>query len=109
MFGKSKRRRRAEQLVEQLLALKDEGLDAARTGKRRAKVRTRKTVRKARHEAAAARARAADEARAARRKAVKVGDNISDMVGAHPAATIGGALALAIAVGAGATFWLRRD
>ncbi len=106
---KSKRRRQAEELVARLLEWQDEGLDAARRGRRRAKSGARKAARTVRHDAAAARKATIRDAKIARRKAVRVGDNVSDLVQAHPGAAIGGALALAVALGAGATVWARRS
>ena len=105
---KSKRRRQAEEFVERLLEWQDEGRGAARRGRGKAGRGARKVLKTARHDAAAAREATLREARVVRREAARAGDNVSDLVQSHPGAAIGGALALAVVLGAGVTLWARR-
>ena len=51
--------------------------------------------------------RAVADTRIAEARTARLGSNISEMVRENPAASIGGALALAVAIGAGTTWWMR--
>lgn len=126
---KSKRRRQAEQAVARAYDLRD-GLTEQLSKKRKALRDTSdRAIRTAKSDARAVKKRAGEDAQAAKRtslrsarrakakaataarvaevKTARVSSNIAEMVRENPAVSIGGALALAIAIGAGTTYWMR--
>lgn len=126
---KSKRRRQAERAVARAYDLRD-GV-AERVAKKRQTLRDSSdhAIRTVKSDARSLKKRAGEDAQAARRaslksarfvkskastaahvaevKAARVSSNIAEMVRENPAASIGGALAIAIAIGAGTTYWMR--
>lgn len=105
---KSKRRRQAERAVTRALTLRDEAAETFDHGHRVARVRAKSSVKAIRAESRELKRAAERQARAARKTTVRTGGHIAEMVQRNPAATVGGALALAVAVGAGVTYWTRR-
>ena len=126
---KSKRRRQAERAVARAFEMRDEAADrlshgrrdlrrSAKSFARTAKADARSLKRSALEDAHAAKraslktarrvkSRAVANAHAAEAETARVGSNIAEMVRENPAASIGGALALAVAIGAGTTYWMR--
>lgn len=117
---KSRRRRKAEEVVGRAYRLRDDVLDGIERGQRRIRSNAKRSAkalkRDAKHLKAAtkrdvrrAKIVAERNARLGRRETVRVAGNIEQMVRDNPGATLGGALALAVAIGASATFWAKRD
>ena len=105
---KSKRRRQAEDVVSRALELLDDAGESVDRGRRVARVKAKSSAKALRLEGRDAKRLVEKRARKAKRTAVRTGGNVADLVSDNPAATIGGALALAVAVGAGVTYWSRR-
>ena len=126
---KSKRRRQAERAVRRAYELRDDAADRLSRGRddlrtsakrfaRTAKTDARSLKHTAKADAQAAKraslktarrvkSRAVADVHAAEAKSARVGSNLAEMVRENPAASIGGALALAVAIGAGTTYWMR--
>lgn len=107
-FLKSKRRRQAEHAVTRALTLRDDAVEALDQGRRVARVRAKSSVKAIRSESRDLKHAAERRARAVRKTSMRTGGHVAELVQQNPAATIGGALALAVAIGAGATYWAKR-
>lgn len=105
---KSERRRQAEDAVNRVLELLDDAGETVDRGRRLARVKAKSSVKALRSEGRDAKRVVGKRARKAKRTAVRTGGNVADLLNDNPGATIGGALALAVAVGAGITYWSRR-
>lgn len=108
-FLKSRRRRQAERAVDRACRLRDDATNSIKRGGRPTRNQAKRSREELKEEVKRRKAVAKRDTSLPRRKSVRVGRNVSEMVQENPGASIGGALALAIALGAGVTYWTKRD